>query len=270
MLLPRYALPEPTPAIFDDHNDRAHEGAGRLDARLVDPDAGARQRLQTIDDPLVRADLASMLDEAPFAFLSFAAKTIALHGTATPALVRDLVRAGYWEGVALATSLWWLCGLRPPEVLLDTGLPSWLRALGAHRASAARRRREGLDREIHSYLVEVELVGGWTGTLHVQLDRYFCSAVVHGFAADQSLAETLALFRAAKRWRRENGLEVPDTGPFGAIGVERALDTLAGPLRDAERGNVPINLQSPWPGIRTLLVFFVVDRFGADEDDDES
>lgn len=260
MLLPRTSTSKAVPVAFDDADSALHRHADRLGAGPVDSTALARKRLQTIDDPTVRADLASMLDEAPFAFLSFAAKTIALHGLATPTLVRDLIRAGCWEGVALATALWWLCGLKPPEVLLEAGLPSWLVSLDAHRTSAARRRREGLDERIRSYLLEVELVDGWTGTLHVQLDPYFDGAVVHGFAADQSLAETLALFRAAIRWRRQNGLEVPAISPFRAVGVERTLDTLAGPLRDAERVDVPINLQSPWPGIRTLLVFFVVDR----------
>ena len=262
MLLPRYALPEPRPVDFVDADDP--DPCDAHHPQLLGLDGRARQRLQTIDDPVTRADLASMLDEAPFAFLSFAARTIALHGMATPALVRDLIRAGYGEGVALAAALWWLCGLRPPDVLLEIGLPSWLVSLGDHRTTAARRRREGLDEAVHSYLLEVELTGGWTGTLHVQLDQFFCRAVVHGFAADQSLTETLALFRAAARWRHRNGLDVPAATPFRAVGVERTLETLAGPLRDAERVDVPINLHSPWPGIRTLLVFFVADR--ADDD----
>ncbi|MGI9613508.1 MAG: hypothetical protein ACR2QO_11395 [Acidimicrobiales bacterium] len=261
MLLPRHALPEPSPSTA------GQTPAGQTLGNLLDHGLGApldrferfRHRCQTIEDPQTRAELDWMLDEEPMAFLSFAASTIALHGTATPALIRDLVRAGYPEGTALSVALWWLCGLCPPQVLLDVGLPPWLHRLDEARLRAARRRRERDDESVDSYLLEVELPGGPIGTLHAQVDFGYNGAVVHGFAADQSIAETMALFRAATKWRRENGLDVTSVSPFRALGTDRAALLLSGPLRNTVAGDAPISLMSPWPGIRSLMLFFVID-----------
>lgn len=270
MLLPRFVLPEASPsATGRTPDDTSLINTSLINTSLIntplistspdDPAERARQRFQTIDDPATRADLDVMLDHEPFAFLSFAASTISLHGMATPALVRDLLRSGHHEGAALSAALWWLCGLRPPPVLLDVGLPAWLVSLDGARIRTARRRREGLDEAIVSYLMEVELNDGRVGTLHAQLDRFHREAIVHAFAADQSLAETLELFRAAARWRRDNGVPGPPVTPFRAVGLEQTVESLTASLRDSSRIDVPINLLSPWPGIRTLLVFFILD-----------
>ena len=281
MLLPRHALPKPSrpsvdqPAVDQPAVDQP--AVGQTLGDLLDDGLGApldrferlRHRCQTIDDPQTRAELDWMLEEEPMAFLSFAASTIALHGMATPALVRDLVRAGYPEGSALSVALWWLCGLHPPEVLLDVGIPPWLHQFDRARLRAARRRREGDDESVDSYLLEVELFDGSIGTLHAQVDSCFRGAVIHGFAADQTMAETMELFRAATKWRRDNGLEVTPASPFRAVGVERAALSLSGPLRDTVAGDAPISLVSPWPGIRSLLLFLVIDC-GPDTDVDES
>lgn len=255
MLLPRYSLPPSSTTV----QGSADPSSADLGPPLPDPVDLARHRLQTIDDPALRADLDGMLEDEPLAFLSFAASTIALHGMATPTLVRDLIRSGYHEGAALAAALWWLCGLRPPDALLDVDLPLWLTSLDQARVRVVRRRREGVDRRIVSYLLEVELAGGRVGTLHIQVDHVEPEAVVHAFAADQSLADTMSLFRAAARWRQESDLGASPASPFRAIGVARAIMSLAGVVRSTDGADVPINLQSPWPGIRTLLIFFLID-----------
>jgi hypothetical protein len=266
MLLPRHALPESSPP-FVARRDAEQQASGQTLGDLLDDGLGApldrferlRHRCQTIDDPETRAELDWMLQEEPMAFLSFAASTIALHGMDTPALVRDLVRAGYPEGAALSVALWWLCGLRPPEVLLGVGIPPWLNELDRARLRAARRRREREDESVDSYLLEVELVDGSIGTLHAQVDSWHDGAVVHGFAADQTMADTMGLFRKATKWRRDNGLEVTAASPFRMLAVEKAACSLTGPLRDTVAGEAPISLVSPWPGIRSLLLFLVID-----------
>lgn len=273
MLLPRHALPEPSRSPVD------RQAGDQTLGDLLDDELGApldrfgrlRHRCQTIDDPDTRAELDWMLEVEPMAFLSFAASTIALHGMDTPALVRDLVRAGYPEGAALSVALWWLCGLRPPEVLLGVGIPPWLHNLDRARLRAARRRRERDDESVDSYLLEVELVNGSIGTLHAQVDSCYDGAVVHGFAADQTMAETMGLFRAATKWQRDNGLEVTPASPFRAVGVEQAAFSLTGPLRGTTPGDAPISLVSPWPGIRSLLLFLVIDcGAGANPDSGDS
>lgn len=214
MLLPRVSSESPATA---DSPSAAGPSARRL-------------RLQTIDDPPVRHELARLLDEQPLAFLSIAARTVAVHGLATPALVRDLIRSATFEGAAMATALWWLCGVKPPGELLDLALPRWLSELDRVEIVAGRRRREGATGSTASYLAQLRFAGGRRGTLQIVLDHGLGGAIISACTIDETLVATLDAIGAVDRWRLKRDAANRPPPPYRSIKPDVVRRALAGAL----------------------------------------
>ncbi len=280
MLLPSnahlHSRPRHSPHT-DAHSPKPYSGVhpkgGHQQGRL-------RHRHQTIDDPDLRAELAEAMLDRPLEFLVQASRTLGVLGAAHRELVDELTVSGYAEGVAMAAALTWLdVGWSP----LDGGgsggggggggrgggaidgeidvarLPGWLVRLDEARLTEAFRRRAGVARSKSDYLVEVQLVGGFVGTLHARIDHLLDGALVNAFVVDDPVASVRQLFRASDRWRSSRDDPSSDPRPFRPIKPATAQRALAGGLAFADEFDLALNLVLPWPGNRSLVEFLIND-----------
>lgn len=245
MLLPRFPLP--TEVAFP---SPAPSPAARRAALL-------RHRQHTIDDDAHRYQLARMLAAEPLGFLSVAATTISVLGEDTADLVFDLLDSHTSEAVACAQAMIWLQPGPAVEPLDAGALPPWLARLDATSLTDARRRRDGPELATSSYLVEVTLADGRVGTLHARIDHARNGSITHAFAVDEPRAAVQERFALADRFRR-----FPDRGPtrrFRPLKPATARRALAGALLATDEVDQPVDLLSPWPGIRPLVCFLLHD-----------
>ena len=248
MLLPRFPLP-------------SHVSFPPLAPRPSSKRAAVlRSRQQTIDDEAVREDLAYMLAAEPLAFLAEAALTATVLGPEIVDLVFDLLDSGHPEAEAVAQALEWLLPgpmLEPP---LGLQLPAWLARLDRTALTDACRRRDGPDSTTSSYLIEITLADGRIGTLHARIDHAVNGALTHAFVVDERSDEIRALLLAGEHLRQRSFAAPPR--PFRPIKPSTARRALAGALYGVDEIELPLNLQSPWPGIRPLVSFLVHDLAG--------
>lgn len=195
-----------------------------------------------------------MLFEEPFAFLSVAAEAITHpHQQPIPDLIESLMQVGSMESQAMASAVAWFTDTATTDANGDDGsrvclpVPDWLEDLDCGRIVQAKRRRERPNKM--SYLFEIELVGGWTGTLQGRIDHDQDGALTNAWVTDESLATIEGLIVSLTKRQ-------PDA--FRPVNPATAANALARAVEASEGADIASPHVNRWPALRPLVEFALV------------